>query len=79
MTPRFVPEGGDPCRDWLVRVEDILEACARITGYVGNLNQEKFTVVHEYFGVSIPIIWKTVQEDIPSLIPLLQEILEKNR
>ncbi len=113
-----------PRRDWLVRVEDILEACARITGYVGNLNQEKFTVdtrtvdavirnltvigeaakhipeeiiqrypqtpwaemrgirnivVHEYFGVSIPIIWKTVQEDIPSLIPLLQEILEENR
>ncbi|MDF1536878.1 MAG: DUF86 domain-containing protein, partial [bacterium] len=36
-------------------------------------------VVHEYFGVSIPIIWKTVQEDIPSLTPLLQEILEENR
>ncbi len=32
-------------------------------------------VVHEYFGISIPIIWKTVQDDIPPLIPLLQKIL----
>jgi len=108
----------------LVRIEDILEACTRITGYVGKLNQDEFTedsrtvdavirnltvigeaanhipaeviqrypetpwaemrgirniVVHEYFGVSIAIIWKTVQEDIPSLIPLLQKILEENR
>ena len=33
-------------------------------------------VVHEYFGISIPIIWKTVQEDIPPLIPPLQDILD---
>ena len=33
-------------------------------------------VVHEYFGISIPIIWKTVQDDIPPLIPLLQDILD---
>ncbi len=36
-------------------------------------------VVHEYFGVSIPIIWKTLQDDIPPLIPLLQKILEENQ
>ena len=36
-------------------------------------------VVHEYFGVSVTIIWKTVQDDIPSLIPLLQEILKDNQ
>lgn len=32
-----------PPRDWLVRIEDILEACTRITGYIGNLNQDEFT------------------------------------
>ena len=33
-------------------------------------------MVHEYFGVSIPIIWKTCQNDIPPLIPLLEKVLE---
>jgi uncharacterized protein with HEPN domain len=33
-------------------------------------------MVHEYFGVSIPIIWKTCLDDIPPLIPLLKEILD---
>ena len=33
-------------------------------------------VVHEYFGISMPIIWKTVKDDIPPLIPLLQDILD---
>ena len=113
-----------PPRDWLIRIEDILEACRRIVEYAGDSSEEEFKddsrtvdavirnltvigeaaghipeeilkrypetpwaemrgvrniVVHEYFGVSVPIIWKTVQDDIPSLIPLLQEILKGNR
>ncbi|MDF1526925.1 MAG: DUF86 domain-containing protein [bacterium] len=113
-----------PPRDWLIRIEDILEACNRIVEYVGDKTEDEFNsdprtvdavirnltvigeaaghipeeiakrypgtpwlemrgirniVVHEYFGVSLPIIWKTVQDDIPSLIPLLQAILTDNR
>jgi len=33
-------------------------------------------MIHEYFGVDIEIIWKTIKEDIPSLKPLIQEVLK---
>lgn len=32
-------------------------------------------IVHEYFGVSLPILWQTVTADLPPLIPLLKKIL----
>ena len=31
-------------------------------------------MIHEYFGVDIEILWKTVKEDIPSLKPLMKKI-----
>ena len=110
-------------RDWLVRIEDILEACQRIIEYVGTSSEEGFQkdpktvdavvrnltvigeaanhipkevqeqyaqlpwsemrgirniVVHEYFGISLSIIWRTVKEDIPPLIPLLEIIRKDN-
>jgi len=34
-------------------------------------------MIHEYFGVDIEILWKTVKEDIPSLKPLMEALLEK--
>jgi uncharacterized protein with HEPN domain len=36
-------------------------------------------LVHEYFGVNLVVIWKTETEDIPSLIPLLQQIVESEK
>ena len=36
-------------------------------------------VVHEYFGVSDRIIWETVQNDLPPLIPRLQQMLESDQ
>lgn len=39
-------------------------------------------MIHAYFGVSIPAIWKVTQEDLPVLIPQLQAVLqflEQNR
>ena len=33
-------------------------------------------LVHDYFGVNLAVIWKTVTEDIPSLIPLLKKVIE---
>ena len=33
-------------------------------------------VVHEYFGVSLPIVWQTAKHDLPDLRVQLQAILE---
>lgn len=33
-------------------------------------------VVHEYFGISDKILWDTVQNDLPPLIPFLRRLLE---
>ncbi len=31
---------------------------------------------HEYFQVDLSRVWATIKEDIPSLVPQLQEVLE---
>ncbi len=31
-------------------------------------------VVHEYFGLNLKVIWKTVKEDIPSVKPLFEKL-----
>ena len=33
-------------------------------------------VIHEYFGVDLKVVWKTVNEHIPELKPLIQKVLE---
>ena len=33
-------------------------------------------LTHEYFGVNTKVVWRTVHEDLPVIIPLLQKILE---
>jgi len=33
-------------------------------------------VVHEYFGISNRIIWDTLQNNLPPLVPLLKPLLE---
>ncbi len=32
-------------------------------------------LIHDYMGVQLPIVWQTVQEDIPKLTTLVNEIL----
>jgi len=34
-------------------------------------------MIHEYFGVDIEILWKTIKENVPPLKPLIQEVLER--
>jgi uncharacterized protein with HEPN domain len=34
-------------------------------------------LIHEYFGVNINVVWKTVQEDIPKLKKQIKELYEK--
>ncbi len=32
-------------------------------------------VVHEYFGIGKEILWRTVKQDMPRLVPLLRRML----
>lgn len=34
-------------------------------------------LIHEYFGVNLEVLWKTIKEDLPPLKPLIQEALKK--
>ena len=34
-------------------------------------------LTHEYFGVNTKVIWRTVQEDLPVMIPALRNMLRK--
>ncbi len=36
-------------------------------------------VIHEYFGVDLEILWDAIHDDLPPLVPLLQEILEQEK
>lgn len=33
-------------------------------------------MIHEYFGVDVEILWKTIKEDIPPLESLIRKVLE---
>ena len=33
-------------------------------------------LIHHYFGVDLAILWETIREDIPVLLPSLQHVLE---
>jgi uncharacterized protein with HEPN domain len=35
-------------------------------------------IVHEYFGVSIAIVWETIQHDLPALEQALPPLLDDN-
>ena len=34
-------------------------------------------VIHEYFGVDLDILWDTISDDLPPVVPLLKGILGK--
>jgi uncharacterized protein with HEPN domain len=33
-------------------------------------------LMHEYFGANMKVVWRTVNEDLPIIIPTLQKMLE---
>jgi hypothetical protein len=106
-------------RDWLFRVDDILEAIERIHYYTSDLDLKKFQedqrtidavvrnlefigeaarhipnsictsrpeipwknmrdmrnlLIHEYFGIHTGIIWETINQDLPYLSKMLNEL-----
>ncbi|MFH0728094.1 MAG: HepT-like ribonuclease domain-containing protein [Pseudomonadota bacterium] len=34
-------------------------------------------LIHDYFGINLKVVWKTVKEDLPSLMPHLRRILDQ--
>ena len=34
-------------------------------------------LIHHYFGVNLLVVWKTMAEDVPVLIPAMQKILRE--
>lgn len=34
-------------------------------------------LIHHYFGVDLRVVWKTVLEDVPALIPALKEVIAR--
>ena len=35
-------------------------------------------LIHEYFGVSVRILWQTLEHNLPPLVPMLEELLASN-
>lgn len=33
-------------------------------------------LMHEYFGANMKVVWRTVQEDLPVIIPILKRMLK---
>jgi len=36
-------------------------------------------IVHEYFGVTLDIVWQTVRKDLPTLVGPLQRLLDQDQ
>jgi uncharacterized protein with HEPN domain len=34
-------------------------------------------LIHDYFGVNLAVVWKTVKEDLPTLEPEIRSLLEE--
>ena len=34
-------------------------------------------LIHDYVSVNLEVVWKTVKEDIPALLPMIQRVLEE--
>ncbi|MFC1714727.1 DUF86 domain-containing protein [Candidatus Poribacteria bacterium] len=42
----------------------------------GDMKAMRNVVVHKYFGISLSILWETVEQDLSPLIAMLKDILE---
>jgi len=63
------------------------EAARQVPKYIEDKHQDipfhsmrgfRNIVVHQYFGVSLDILWETIQRDLQPLVPLLNDILQEN-
>jgi uncharacterized protein with HEPN domain len=65
-------------------LEIIGEAARKVPEDVRNANPEipwreitgmRNKLMHEYFGANMKVVWRTVQEDLPVIVPVLRRML----
>jgi len=65
------------------KLEIIGEAVKKIPASVRNKNKQipwkkmagiRDKLIHEYFGVNIKVVWRTIKEDLPKVKPLIKEM-----
>ncbi|MCF8109939.1 MAG: DUF86 domain-containing protein [Desulfobacteraceae bacterium] len=44
----------------------------------GDMRDMRNILAHEYFGINEKIVWNTIQDDLPPLVPLLQKLLDRH-
>ncbi len=42
-----------------------------------NMRRMRNVIVHVYFGVNLPVVWRTIQEDLPPLKAQLNQVLRQ--
>jgi uncharacterized protein with HEPN domain len=66
-------------------LEIIGEAARQIPENIRNANPEiawreiagmRNKLTHEYFGVNTKVVWRTIQEDLPVIVPILRKMLK---
>ena len=67
-------------------LEIIGEAARMIPENVREMNPElpwrevtamRNKLMHEYFGANMKVVWRTVQDDLPAIIPILRKMLKE--
>ena len=43
-----------------------------------DMSDMRNVLIHEYFGVDLPILWNTIRSDLPPLLPILKSILDQS-
>ena len=71
----------------VIRAFEIIgEAARQVPEKVRDVNPEvpwreitgmRNKLTHEYFSVNTKVVWRTVQEDLPVIIPALRKMLDK--
>ena len=76
-------------RDVRDYIEDVVHHIEKIEKFVGNITTfEDFqqndvvvyaciVVIHAYFGIDEQIVWKSIQEELPNIKPVFQDILQE--
>lgn len=55
-------------RDFIDYLRDILESIEKTGEFI-----------HDYFGVNTEVIWKTARYDIPTLKPLIEQMINEHQ
>jgi len=83
---KFLEQENKMVRDAVVRQFEIIgEATKRLSQKVKDLNPDlpwrdiegmRNKLIHEYFGVNMTVVWKTVESDLPILKKAAEQVLE---